>query len=271
MKYKIIKTLLITCIGLVVFTPNVNNINGEETDNNIAIEEVENNEDENIVVPTDETEKTDDVEKVEEKDETKASDKTETVKEDSGKQTVEVKPVKPVKPEKIEDTKEPEQTEKTEDEEVIETNTEYKKYTIPSNSGFKSYMSYKSITSKSSYQYKLQSQYAYTGNYGIRQVNGRYCIAIGTFSTASVGTYVDLILENGTVIPCIVGDFKAPVHTDSSNIVTLHNGCVSEFIVDINNLHSTAKRMGNVSYCEDSWKSPVKEMKVYNTNVFGTK
>lgn len=144
----------------------------------------------------------------------------------------------------------------------------YKEYSIPSNRGFKSYMSYRAITSKSSKQYKLQNQYAYTGKYGIRQVDGRFCIAIGTFSNAKIGSYIDLILENGTVIPCIVSDFKANVHTDSTNKITSHNGCVSEFIVDMNNLNVTAKKMGDISYCKKKWNSPVKKMKIYKKNVF---
>lgn len=144
----------------------------------------------------------------------------------------------------------------------------FQEYSLPNNSGFKSYMSYKAITSKSSLQYKLQSQYAYTGDYGIRQVNNRFCVAIGTFSDAKVGTYIDLVLENGNVIPCIVGDFKANNHTDSNNMVTKHNGCVSEFIVDRSALHTTAKKMGDISYCREEWKSSVKTVIVYQTNVF---
>ena len=144
----------------------------------------------------------------------------------------------------------------------------YQKYVIPHNDGFKSYMPNKAITSKSSPQYKLQNQYAYTGEYGIRQVDGRFCVAIGTFSNAKVGTYIDLILKNGTVIPCVISDFKADVHTDTTNKVTSHNGCVSEFIVDMNQLHITAKKMGNISYCTRKWNSPVKIIKVYEKNVF---
>lgn len=90
----------------------------------------------------------------------------------------------------------------------------------------------------------------------------------GTFSNATVGTYIDLILENGTVIPCVVGDFKADIHTDSTNIVTNHNGCVSEFLIDNPVLHTTTKKIGDISYCKEEWKSPVKIIKVYEKNVF---
>lgn len=143
----------------------------------------------------------------------------------------------------------------------------YTEYQVPSNRGFKSYMSYRAITSKCSLQYKLQS-IAYTGEFGIRQIDGRFCVAIGTFSNATVGTYIDLILENETIIPCVVGDFKADIHTDSTNKVTSHNGCVSEFLIDKNTLHSTAKKIGDISYCKEEWKSPVKIIKVYEKNVF---
>ena len=143
----------------------------------------------------------------------------------------------------------------------------YRDYTVPITSGFKSYMPYTAITSKSSPQYKLQ-QIAYTGTYGIRQYDNRYCVAIGTAFNADVGTYFDLILANGTVIPCIVADIKADRHTDSNNMVTIANGCLTEFIVDSSALNKNAKRMGDISYCNEDWNSRVEKIRVYDKNVF---
>ena len=143
----------------------------------------------------------------------------------------------------------------------------YRDYTVPITSGFKSYMPYTAITSKSSPQYKLQ-QIAYTGTYGIRQYDNRYCVAIGTAFNADVGTYFDLILANGTVIPCIVADIKADRHTDSNNMVTIANGCLTEFIVDSSTLNRNAKRMGDISYCNEDWDSRVEKIRVYDKNVF---
>lgn len=220
-------------------------------------------------------------EKVDVKETTQAEDTTEkeTVKDkpksDKNKEDSDKTETSSNKKEKDTEKKD---TEKTENKNSEETKVEepkeqpkesikYKEYTMPSTRGFKSYMSYKAITSTSSPQYKLQSTYAYTGKYGIRQVDDRYCIAIGTFSGASIGTYVDLVLKNGTVIPCIIGDFKANAHTDSRNMMT-SNGCVSEFIVDTGSFNTTAKKMGDASYCNDSWKNPVKSIKVYDKNVF---
>ena len=132
---------------------------------------------------------------------------------------------------------------------------------IPSNNGFKSYMSYKAITNKSSKQYKLQ-QRAYTGNYGIRIVKDRYCVVLGSFFHKEIGTYFDLVLENGTIIKCILSDVKSSAHTIEDNITSL-NGCVSEFIVDSEHLDKAAKTSGDISSCNDKWNSPVVKINFY--------
>ena len=150
---------------------------------------------------------------------------------------------------------------------ISDEQLDYIEYIAPTTSGFKSYMSYTAITSKSSPQYKLQ-QSTYTGTYGIRQYGDRYCVAIGTAFNADVGTYLDLILTNGTVIPCIVADIKADRHTDSNNMITIANGCLTEFIVDSSALNKNAKSMGDISYCNEDWNSRVEKIRVYDKNVF---
>lgn len=141
----------------------------------------------------------------------------------------------------------------------------YRDINLPSHKDFKSFMRYTAITKCT--QYTLQ-QFAYDGNYGIRMVNNRYCVAIGTASGASVGDYCDLILENGTVIECIVSDFKANCDTDASNLITVSNGCCSEFIVNLNVLDNSIKLAGSVSACRKDWQSPVRTIRVYNKNFF---
>ena len=150
---------------------------------------------------------------------------------------------------------------------ISESECDYTDHEAPITSGFKSYMPYTAITSQSSNQYKLQ-QMAYTGNYGIRMIDGCYCVAIGTGFNADIGTYFDLILENGTIISCIVGDVKADKHTDKDNMVTVANGCLTEFIVNSSALDRNAKRMGDISYCCDEWNSRVKKIRVYDKNTF---
>lgn len=146
---------------------------------------------------------------------------------------------------------------------ISDKKREYKDIVVPSNNGFKSYMPYTAITATYSEQYVLQANEAYTGNYGIRQINGRYCVAIGSYFTSDIGTYFDLILENGAVIPCILADQKANEDTDSYNIATRHNGCVSEFIVDTESLSHDAKLNGDISYCRSDWNSPVSTVRIY--------
>lgn len=140
-------------------------------------------------------------------------------------------------------------------------------FSIINNIKFKSFMPYTSITDMTSKQYELQ-KYAYTGIYGIRQIDYRYCVAIGTAFNTNIGDYVDLILENGEVIPAIISDIKDNKHTDSRNIATKVNGCVSEFIVDTEILHKEAKKNGSISFCKKEWDSPVVTIKIYNKNIF---
>ena len=128
-------------------------------------------------------------------------------------------------------------------------------------------MPYQAITDKSSYQYRLQ-QIAYTDEYGIREVDSRYIIAIGTAFNANIGTYVDLELKNGEIIQCIVGDIKADLDTLEDNITTSDNGCVSEFICDVDNLVPNVKLMGDISCCNTNWNSPVIKIEIYNKNIF---
>lgn len=139
----------------------------------------------------------------------------------------------------------------------------YIDYDAPETSGYKSFMDYNMITDRHSLQYRLQHTEAYTGRYGIRQVDGRYCVAIGSYFTSEIGTWFDLALKNGTVIPCILADQKDDNDTDSANIVTKHNGCMSEFVIDWDNLNQSAMRDGDISSCTESWNSPVDYVRVY--------
>lgn len=132
---------------------------------------------------------------------------------------------------------------------------------VPSNNSFKSYMSYRCITNTGSNQYKFQ-QKCYTGNYGIRMNGERYCIAVGSYYTTKIGTKIDLVMQNGAIIKCILADCKANAHTDSTNRQN-PNGSIAEFIVDMNELNSTAKYMGDISYCNKDLKGEIKKMRVY--------
>lgn len=133
----------------------------------------------------------------------------------------------------------------------------------PAYHGQKTYMDYRTITSTGTYEYKLQNTIAYTNDDGIRMIDGRYCIAVGTAFGTRIGQYIDLVLENGTVIHCVMGDTKSDEHTDSEHVFTVASGCCSEFIVETEKLNGVAKS-GDVSNAHPEWKSAVSKVMVYN-------
>ena len=141
----------------------------------------------------------------------------------------------------------------------------YKTYNVKKYSGFKSWMPY-NLFGKSTNQYKLQ-QLAVTGEYGIRYVDEYACIAVGTFANTKIGQRIDLVLENGTIIKCVMADEKSDKHTDSNNMFTINSDCCSEFIIDKSALDINAKRRGDMSYCNEKWNSPVVQFYVYDENV----
>lgn len=131
----------------------------------------------------------------------------------------------------------------------------------------KSYMDWRKITRKTSKQYELQKDHGYTTSNGVRAANGRYCIALGSYYTQTIGQYVDVVLENGIVLPCILGDVKQDIHTTNNHSIGLDGGVV-EFIVDTRKLPELARKMGDVSYISNEWKSNVVEVRVYYNNLF---
>ena len=144
---------------------------------------------------------------------------------------------------------------------LSKTKPNYVNMSTPSNNSFKSYMSYKCITNKSSDQYIFQRK-CHTGEYGIRMYRDRYCIAVGSYYTTQIGTKIDLIMESGVIIKCILADCKADIHTDSKNRQN-ENVSIAEFVVDTNNLNVMARKMGDISYSNKKFKGEIKYVRVY--------
>lgn len=143
----------------------------------------------------------------------------------------------------------------------------------PKYTGFKSYSGYQSVTNKSTLNYEItHSNETTTDEKGFRVLDGRFLIVVGSGVCTTIGTYIDIVLENGTVIEGIMGDSKSDRHTDSTNHIFSTSGsyCCSGFIVDNQSgvLDDTVRRMGDCSYRQDDWKSPVKEFKVSTKNWF---
>lgn len=140
----------------------------------------------------------------------------------------------------------------------------YKSFPVSGGLEFKSYMDWRKITSTSSMQYKLQHSVAYTGDYGIRMINGRYCVAVGSRFTVKHGTPLDIVLENGNVLKCVLADTKANVDTDSTNTFHKGDGSVVEFVVDSEMLPSSVLQKGSF-HVLDEFAGRVIEVRVYES------
>lgn len=128
----------------------------------------------------------------------------------------------------------------------------YTDYDTPPDNSFKSYMDYRIITDTTSKQYELQKQ-ADTNWCGMRMIDNKYCIAVGSYYSTTVGQAVDVIMQNGSTIHCIVADLKQDIHTDVTNRQN-PNGSVIEFLVDTDILHRQIQKAGDISYFDIVWK-----------------
>ena len=136
---------------------------------------------------------------------------------------------------------------------------------VPNGNSFKSYMDCKYITDESSAQYQLKYEYLSSAS-GIMIVEDRYVIALGSYYTTEIGCRVDLVMENGEVVRCIVGDCKADCHTDSTNRQHSVDGSVVEFIVCTDNLSDKVRAMGDISYADPRLMGEIASIRVYTEN-----
>lgn len=143
------------------------------------------------------------------------------------------------------------------------TGAKYIELEVPDNNSFKSYMSYKSITDESSDQYALQRDYAYNGDYGIRMVDDRYCIAVGTFYAEDIGRKLDIVMENGAVLKCIVGDVKNNIHTDELNQQHTVDKSVIEFIINKSKVSDEILYGGDISAVHKDFLGEIKLIRKY--------
>ena len=128
-----------------------------------------------------------------------------------------------------------------------------------------SYMDFRTITAPETLQYQLQYD-GYTVTdwvTGIRKRGDRYMIAIGQ-EFGLTGTEVDVYLENGVEIPCIIGDSKEYFDTINNEGRIGNDGGVVEFIVDTDYLPEEVVWLGsNEAQFNHDWQSPVDYIVIY--------
>lgn len=122
----------------------------------------------------------------------------------------------------------------------------YKEMHVPWHKSFKSFMSYKKITSEGSKQYKLQLK-AYTDKNGLRKIDNYYMVAMGQ-KYGKVGDKFRITLVNGEQFDVILGDVKKYKDThNKEGYIGKDNKDLFEFIVDESTLNSKIAIDGSVN------------------------
>ena len=93
-------------------------------------------------------------------------------------------------------------------------------------------------------------------------IDGRYCIALGSYYATDIGTKIDLIMENGQTVECILAEQKDDSDTDIINQRHSDTSIV-EFVVRESSLSKTVKNKGDCSYADDCLLGEIKEIRVY--------
>lgn len=126
---------------------------------------------------------------------------------------------------------------------------EYESMALPDvDTAFKSFMDWRSITLRSSEQYRLQKR-AYTDVKGFRRYRGKYMIALGSYYAQYIGQEFRITLSSGIVIDAMVGDIKADKDTDKTHRYCKDKGVynVVEFIIDKRVMPFWVRELGDVS------------------------
>lgn len=172
----------------------------------------------------------------------------------------------------------------------------YKVYKIdnPTAHAKKIYTEYTEVKDKSSVQYRLlygdfdgddvadryydKESYVrvITDAYGIE----RYCVAVGSYwAEGKIGRYIDFVLDNGNVIPCITCDVKQDIHTVGKNgkygyiandIIEFYTDPSKKF-VDWDNVTGQGLRYkaGDVSTAKEEFNGCVVRVIVYDEYLGG--
>ena len=137
----------------------------------------------------------------------------------------------------------------------------YIEYEVPATeTGFKTYMGYKAITSTTSTQWAMQ-QDAWTDELGFRRYGNFYMVAMGTYYGTECGGKFHIKMEYGAEFDVINGDIKADRDTDA-----LHqhrNGNVLEFIVDSKRIPEVCRITGDMSHAGDMFAGKIASIRSY--------
>ena len=178
---------------------------------------------------------------------------------------------------------------------VADVNTPYKVFDVdnPSKHTKKIYTEYTAVTKKSSLQYELLNMdidgdgvvdRLYDKVSGVRVVidqygTTRFCVAVGTYwADGEIGRFIDFVMDNGNVIPCITCDVKQDIHTMgekgkygyiANDLIEFYTdptarGYVDSYIDENGNVVKLRYYAGDVSTTREDFAGAVRKVVVYD-------
>lgn len=171
----------------------------------------------------------------------------------------------------------------------------YTVYTVenPEKHKKKIYTEYTEVTDKTSKQYKLLNMdedgdgakdihtdvesgvRVITDQYGVT----RFCVAVGTYwSGGKIGRFIDFVMENGSIIPCIVCDVKQTRHTKqyqnkygsiANDLIEFYIDPRKPFVDYDENGNGLRYKAGDVSSARQDFEGAVKKIIVWDDYLTG--
>ena len=125
------------------------------------------------------------------------------------------------------------------------------------------YMGWQMITSKSSTQYKLREAAGMNfDEEGFGKIGDRYVIACTT-TYGNVGDFIDVYMEDGTVLKCVIGDIKNQRDPGCNKWGHNNGDCIIEFVVDKNTWYRNGSgahtNPGNKG-CHPEWNQEIEKV-----------
>jgi len=115
------------------------------------------------------------------------------------------------------------------------------------------YMGWQMITSTSSMQYMLREKAGMNFDQeGFGRINGRYVIAC-TSTFGKVGDYIDFYQEDGSIIPCIIGDIKNQSDAGCNEWGHNNGKCIVEFVVNKDTWYMPTHANPGTQGCHEEW------------------
>ena len=127
-------------------------------------------------------------------------------------------------------------------------------YDIPEGLGrIHTYMGWQKVTNTNSQQYAFRKAAGMTFDpEGFAVVDNRYVIAC-TDTFGQIGDYIDFYQEDGTRIPCIIGDLKNQNDIGCNEWGHMNGACIVEFVVDQNTWYGIGHANPGTASCHPEW------------------